>query len=114
MIDGPLFVGEDYIAGAVPNRLTLNQSGLPLEMRDFAMEASPKLPVGWDAPSGDEVQWRIFKVISQASLDPAKPLDFSLSVTRQKGQVLPETVQRNFEMKVVLPPDYVSIPTASG
>ncbi len=108
------FVGEDYIAGAVPNRLTLNQSGLPLEMRDFAMEASPKLPVGWDAPSGDEVQWRIFKVISQASLDPAKPLDFSLSVTRQKGQVLPETVQRNFEMKVVLPPDYVSIPTASG
>lgn len=108
------FVGEDYIAGAVPDRLTLTQSGLPLEMRDFAMEASPKLPAEWGGTSGGDVQWRIFKVISQASLDPARPLDFSLSVTRQKGLVLPETVRRSFAMKVVLPPGHVSVPAASG
>eukprot|EP01038_Epipyxis_sp_PR26KG_P018963 gene18964-26851_t len=77
------FQTEDYTIGAVPDRLTLAQGGLPLEIRDFNVEGRPRLPAEWLGP---DARWRIFKVISQASLDPSQPLDFSLSVTRAKAQ----------------------------
>lgn len=105
------YVTEDYIPGAVPDRLTLTQLGLPIEMRDMVVDDTPRLPPGWDGP---DVHWRIFKVISQASLDPARPLDFGLSVTRQKGQMFPEKERKSFDIKVQLPLDYVNVPTADN
>jgi len=99
------FVGEDYVGGAVPDRLTLQQDGLTLEIRDFSMEGRLKLPPDWQGPS---VPWRVFKVISQASLDPARPLDFALSVSRAKGQILPEVVRKRLTMHTQLPAAYVS------
>ncbi|MCB2017989.1 MAG: 4Fe-4S binding protein [Hydrogenophaga sp.] len=105
------FVGDDYIPGAVPDRLTLTQAGLPIELRDMVIDDAPKLPEGW---SGPDVQWRVFKVISQASLDPAGPLAFALSVTRQKGQMFPEKERKSFDMEVRLPGDYVRVPASDN
>ena len=100
------FVGDNYIAGEVPDRLTLTQSGLPFELRDLNIEGTPKLPADW---SGPDVQWRVFKVISQASLDPSQPLDFALSVTREKGQMFPEKARKDFVLKLRLPSDYFDV-----
>jgi NosR/NirI family transcriptional regulator, nitrous oxide reductase regulator len=105
------FVGDDYIPGAVPDRLTLTQSGLPIELRDLVVDTSPNLPADWRGP---DVRWRIFKVISQASLDPSKPLDFALSVTREKGQMFPEKARKDFVLNLQLPDDYFDVPASDN
>jgi transcriptional regulator of nitric oxide reductase len=103
------FVGDDYTGGAVPDRLTLEQGGLTIEIRDLSIDGKPKLPPEWRTP---DVQWRIFKVIRQASLDPSQPLTFRLHVSRAKGQILAEVVRRSFPVTVKLPADVVIQPTA--
>ncbi len=101
------YIGDDYTPGAVPDRLTLQQDGLPVEIRDFSMDSHPKLPESWHGP---DVRWRILKVISQASLDPSQRMDFAFSVTRSKGQILAERERHAFVMPMKLPADYVEPP----
>jgi transcriptional regulator of nitric oxide reductase len=101
------FVGDDYTPGAVPDRLTLSQGGLPIELRDLDLSGTLRVPPDWQGP---DVKWRVFKVINQASLDPAQPLDFALSVTRQQGQILPEKVRKTFDLRLQLPAAYVDAP----
>jgi transcriptional regulator of nitric oxide reductase len=98
------FVGDDYTTGAVPDRLSLAQGGLAIEMRDLRLDNGLKLPPAWQ---GADVQARVFKVISQASLDPAQPLDVALSVTRSKGVIMPERVRKAFTVSVHLPDAFV-------
>ena len=104
------YMSDDYAVGAVPDRLTLAQGGLPLEIRDFNVEGRPRLPDDWLGP---DARWRIFKVISQASLDPSQPLDFSLSVTRAKGQILPERERKDFTLRTQLPEAYAEQPRSN-
>ena len=101
------FVDAEYTPGAVPDRLTLVQGGLPIEIRDFGVDGKPRLPEDWAGPG---THWRIFKVISQASLDPSQPLDFSLSVTRSKGQILAGHARKDFTVRLQLPAAYVDQP----
>jgi NosR/NirI family nitrous oxide reductase transcriptional regulator len=101
------FVNDEYTSGAVPDRLTLAQSGLPIEIRDFGVDGKPRLPDAWMGP---DARWRIVKVISQASLDPSQPLDFSLSVTRGNGQILAERARKDFSLRTQLPAAYVDQP----
>jgi NosR/NirI family nitrous oxide reductase transcriptional regulator len=103
------FIGDDYVAGAVPELLTLRQGGLGIEIRDLPLDGKPKLPTGWQGP---DVQWRVFKVIRQASLDPSQPLEIVLQVRRSKGQILAEVVRRPFAMRVQLPAAYVTQPSS--
>ena len=105
------FVGDDFIPGAVPDRLTLTQSGLPIELRDLSFDHPPALPADWQGP---DVRWRVLKVISQSGLDPAQPLDFALSVTREKGLIYPEKVRKEFVLKAQLPADYVDVPASDN
>lgn len=105
------FVGDDYIPGSVPDRLTLTQAGLPIELRDLVVDTTPNLPADW---RGSDVHWRIFKVISQSSLDPSKPLDFALSVTREKGQMFPEKARKDFVLKLQLPDTYFDVPASDN
>jgi NosR/NirI family transcriptional regulator, nitrous oxide reductase regulator len=105
------FVGTDYIPGSVPDRLTLTQSGLPIELRDLVVDTTPNLPADWRGP---DVHWRIFKVIGQSSLDPSQPLDFALSVTREKGQMFPEKARKDFVVKLQLPNDYFDVPASDN
>ena len=92
-------VSEDFQRGTVPDRLTLNQSKLPLELRDLDLDTQLNLPEDLR-----DAQWRVFRVIAPAALDPALPLDFELLVNRSKGQFMPEVVNKSFAFQAVLPP----------
>jgi len=97
-------LGEDFVRGAVPDRLTLQQQKLPLEMRD--LDTDLKQPLQVPEPLRG-AEWRVFRVIGAAGLDPAQPLDFGLQVTRSKGAIYPEKVRRSFDFSVRLPEAYV-------
>nr|WP_273424071.1 4Fe-4S binding protein [Curvibacter lanceolatus] len=97
-------LGDDFVRGAVPDRLTLQQQKLPLEMRDLDTDLKQPLHLP-EALKGAE--WRVFRVIGAAGLDPAQPLDFGLQVTRSKGAIYPEKVRRSFDFSVRLPEAYV-------
>jgi transcriptional regulator of nitric oxide reductase len=101
------FVGEHYSTGGVPELLTLEQGGLAIEIRDMDIDGKPRLPDDWLGP---DARWRIVKVISAASLDPAGPLDFALGVVRSKGQILAEKVHKSLPMRVQLPSVWVEAP----
>ncbi|HJV85122.1 MAG TPA: 4Fe-4S binding protein [Noviherbaspirillum sp.] len=95
-------VPDDFTPGSVPERLALTQGGLPLEMRDVNLDLS--LPKQL-AANGDTV--KVFRVISQAGLDPALPLDFALNVTRLKGVIYPERVRKEFKVSYQLPERFI-------
>jgi ferredoxin len=94
-------VSDDFQRGTVPDRLTLNQNKLPLEMRDLDLDTALNLP-----DELKDAQWRVFRVISPAGLDPSLPLDFALLVSRSKGQFMPEVVNKSFAFSAELPDKY--------
>jgi hypothetical protein len=94
-------VSEDFQRGTVPDRLTLNQNKLPLEMRDLDLDTPLNVP-----DDLRDAQWRVFRVIAPAGLDPSQPLDFELLVNRSKGQFMPEVVNKSFAFRAQLPDDY--------
>lgn len=94
-------VPEDFQRGSVPERLTLSQNQLPLEMRDLDLDTTLQLP-----PALQDATWRVFRVISAAGLDPSQPLRLELLVSRSKGQFMPEVVNRSFALDARLPGRY--------
>jgi len=94
-------VSDDFQRGSVPDRLTLSQNKLPLEMRDLDLDTQLVIPDDLKT-----AQWRVFRVISPAGLDPALPLNFELLVSRSKGQFMPEVVNKSFGFKAELPDAY--------
>lgn len=94
-------LGEDFVRGAIPDRLTLHQQSLPLEIRDLDLDASLNLP-----PALKSAEWRVFRVIGPAGLDPAQALEFDLHVTRSKGLIYPERVSKHFGFGAQLPEKY--------
>jgi len=95
------FMGEDFVRGAIPDRLTLQQEGLPMEIRDLDLDATLKLP-----PALQGAEWRVFRVNAPAGLDPAQPLNLSLRITRTKGMIYPERISRDFAFRAALPEAY--------
>jgi len=89
-------LAEDFVRGSVPQRIALRQDGLPVEMRDLDLDLRLKvaLPV---------TEVLALRVIGQAGLDPARPLGFSLPVTRSKGIVYPERITRELQLAYRLP-----------
>lgn len=110
MSAGPYsFVGNGFITGNVPDRLMLKQGGLPLDLRDMDYDV---LPAPADAVQGDMA--KIFRIKAQAGLDPAQTLDLALLVSRQKGQIFPEVVSREFPFALKLPEHYFIIPESEA
>ncbi|VTU28259.1 Putative electron transport protein YccM [Variovorax sp. PBS-H4] len=99
------FVGDRFVRGAVPDRLTLQQNGLPLELRDLDLDEPLALPPGLRGADA-----KVFRVIGPAGLDPAQPLDFALRVVRDKGVIYPERIARSFALHYRLPASQVSMP----
>jgi transcriptional regulator of nitric oxide reductase len=97
-------IGEDFIAGTVPDRLLVKQSGLPVEMRDLDLDLKARDP----ALAG--MSMRVFRVIGQAGLDPAQPLDVTLLVKRAKGVIYPERIDREFHTKLQVPARFLILP----
>lgn len=101
-------IADDFVRGGISERIVLKQDGLPIDMRDLDLDlrlASPgQLPAANAA---------VFRVIAQAGLDPARPLHFSLPLTRLKGIVYPERITRSVEFSYRLPDDFYVAPQAS-
>ncbi|QCP14414.1 4Fe-4S binding protein [Pseudoduganella umbonata] len=93
-------LADDFVRGSVPRRIALRQDGLPLEMRDLDLELGLSRAVHGALPATEIIALR---VIAQAGLDPALPLDFTLPVTRSKGIVYPERITRDVPARYVLP-----------
>jgi len=87
-------LGPDFVRGAVPDRLTLQQDGLQFELRDSGVERHPVLD---GAPQGSATVLRVF---AQAGLDPSRPWQLGLRVARERGQIFPERDSRSFEVDV--------------
>ncbi|HEX7155903.1 MAG TPA: 4Fe-4S binding protein, partial [Burkholderiaceae bacterium] len=96
------FVGEDFVRGAVPERLALRQGGLPIEMRDLDLDAN--LVAGGMPAIG---AWKAFRVIAASGLDPGQPFDLALRVTRSHGALFPERITREFPLRVGVPDRYL-------
>jgi len=103
------FVGDNFVRGAVPDRLTLRQGELPIELRDLDLDDALKLPPGLQRADA-----KVFRVIGPAGLDPSQPLDFALRVTRNKGMVYPERISRDFALRYALPADELILPASDG
>jgi len=103
------FVGDDFTRGAVPDRITLHQGGLPLEMRDLDLDDPLALP-----PDLRRADAKVFRVIGPAGLDPAQPLQFALHVVRSKGLIYPERIARDFSLAYELPAGQVVQPHADN
>jgi transcriptional regulator of nitric oxide reductase len=103
------FVGDSFVRGAVPDRVTLKQGGLPIEMRDLDLDDPLALP-----PELRGADAKVLRVIGPAGLDPAKPMRLALHVVRDKGAIYPERIAREFALELTLPPGQVLLPTADS
>jgi hypothetical protein len=102
------FVSETFQRNTVPDRLTLRQSGLPVEMRDLDLDLeAPMRPIG--QPDFDQAM--AFKVIFQAGLDPGESMRLSLRIPRSHGIVYPDRFTRDFDLDLAVPSRFV-IPAA--
>ena len=96
------FVGEDFVRNSVPDRLSLRQGGLAIEMRDLDLEV-PLQAVG--GPALDA--WMAFRIPGHAGLDPGAPSQLAVRVTRSRGVVYPDRISRDFTLEVAVPERYL-------
>lgn len=101
-------LADDFVRGSVPERLVLKQDKLPVAMRDLDMEIA--LAAGSALPSASVI---VLRVISQAGLDPARPFEFALPITRNKGIVYPERITRDINFSLRVPKEYYVAPEGS-
>lgn len=104
-------IGDDFIRGTTPERIALKQDQLPIEMRDMNLDLALKTEQG-AALDMDSVA--VFRIISQAGLDPSRPLEFTLPVTRFKGMVYPEKISRDFTFSFKLPARFYTVPESDN
>ena len=100
-------IGEDFVAGTVPDRLLLKQNGLAIEMRDLDLDLKTTEP----ALRGRTL--RVFRIIGQSGLDLSQPLDLALVVRRAKGIIYPERVNREFASQLRLPARFYAAPASN-
>jgi NosR/NirI family nitrous oxide reductase transcriptional regulator len=94
-------LADDFIRGSVPDRLVLKQDKLPVDMRDLDMEMALA-----DTSVLPAASVTVLRVISQAGLDPARPFEFTLPVTRNKGIVYPERITRDINFSLRVPEEF--------
>ncbi len=100
---------EEFTPGTSPERLTLRQAGLPIEMRDLDLD----LHLADGTPVTPETM-KVFRVIAQSSLDLSKPLEFSLNVKREKGMVYPEIIRIAMPYKLDVPERFYDVPAGDN
>jgi transcriptional regulator of nitric oxide reductase len=94
---------ENFVPGTQPPRLTLNQGGLPLELRDANRDYAR-------SPEVDANSALILTVPAQAGLDPGRPLEFGFTLMRAKGMILPVVTQKTATLTWQPPADLLTYP----
>lgn len=100
---------EDFKPGTSPERLSLKQGGLPIEMRDLDLE----LRLADGTPLSPE-NMKVFRVIAQTGLDLSKPLELSLDTKREKGMVYPEIIRKSFPYRIEVPERFYDVPAGDN
>ena len=91
--------GDDFTRGGIPERLLLRQHQLAIDMRDLDLDL--KLAPGVRVPA--DASLTVFRVPAEAGLDPGAAFDFTVPVTRSKGQFYPERITRELPMTYRVP-----------
>lgn len=91
--------GEDFTRGGIPERLLLRQHQLAIDMRDLDLDL--KLVPGMPVPTDSSLT--VFRVPAEAGLDPGAAFDFTVPVTRSKGQFYPEHIVRELPVSYHVP-----------
>ncbi len=99
------FIDDSFVRGAVPERLAVRQGGLPITIRDLDIE--PRLQAA-GAPKFNEML--AFRIIAQTGFDPSRPWQLLQRLTRKKGVLLPEQVDRELSVDYKLPEKFFDIP----
>jgi NosR/NirI family nitrous oxide reductase transcriptional regulator len=100
------FIGDDFIPASIPDKLTLEQNGLPVEIRD--MNFYDGEPINSPYLSAFS-HYKIFRINPKALFDPALEWDLSLLVNRSRGQFFQVTT-REFSKKYTLPKTFFEYP----
>lgn len=112
------FVSDTFTRGNISDRLTLRQSGLPVEMRDldfnerldlFDPEYKIKLP-----PALSDANWMAFHIIGPAGLDISQALEFELAITRGDKEAYLSPTTKSVEFKYTVPDDYYFEPESGN
>ena len=103
------FMPDNFVPGSTPDLIGLNQADAPVAWRDFVWRDHLDLPTpaGLDLNKSDVA---IMRIAPQAAFDPASPSVFSLRVTREKGQIFPERVSKDFTLGYALPKELFDLP----
>ncbi|WP_298355152.1 4Fe-4S binding protein [Rhodoblastus sp.] len=103
------FMPESFVPGATPDFIALSQADAPVAWRDFVWRDRLDLPVpkDFDLAQADEA---IMRIAPQAAFDPASPSIFSIRVLREKGQIYPERITRDFTLAYSLPKNLFILP----
>jgi transcriptional regulator of nitric oxide reductase len=103
------FMPDSFIPGSTPDLVALSQADAPVAWRDFVWRDGFDLPVpdGIDLAKSDVA---IMRIAPQAAFDPASPSEFSIRVQREKGQIFPERVTRDFKLAYSLPKQLFDLP----
>ncbi len=103
------FMPESFIPGSTPDFIGLAQADAPVAWRDFVWRDALDLPVpeGLDLAKSDVA---VMRIAPQAAFDPASPSQFSIRVQREKGQIFPEKVGRDFKLAYSLPTKLFDLP----
>lgn len=100
-------ISDEFVRGSTSDRIDLRQDQLPIEMRDLNLDLVLKSDLSGDLGMESVTAYRI---INQAGLDPSRPLDFVLPMTRLKGMIYPEKIIRNVTFRFELPERFYSAP----
>ena len=91
--------GDDFTRGGIPDRLLLRQHQLAIDLRDLDLDL--KLLPGIAVPP--DASLTVFRISAEAGLDPGAAFDFTVPVTRSKGQFYPERITRELPMTYRVP-----------
>ncbi|HUO53176.1 MAG TPA: 4Fe-4S binding protein, partial [Rhodoblastus sp.] len=103
------FMPDSFVPGATPDLVALAQAGAPVDWRDFVWRDMLDLPTPGDLNLA-ESDVAIMRIAPQAAFDPASPSNFSIRVIREKGQIFPEKVTRDFSLDYSLPKKLFDLP----
>jgi NosR/NirI family transcriptional regulator, nitrous oxide reductase regulator len=98
------FLGRDFVPGTPPPRLSLTQGDLPAEMRDLVFDH----PAPEGAPRFNASG--VFRVYAEAALDPARPMQLALTITRAKGMMLPRITHKSVSFDYAPPASLFAYP----
>ena len=103
--------GDDFTRGGIPDRLLLRQHQLAIDMRDLDLDL--KLLPGIAVPP--DASLTVFRIPAEAGLDPGAAFDFTVPVTRSKGQFYPERITRELPISYRVPSRFlIAAPGGAG